>query len=107
MLENNQLEAIQLMVYANMTDAAIAEQIGVNASTIWRWKQHDDFMDELEKENRRKFRSMQQDALKAMEKLIVAGNFNAAKYVLDGNGYAPTEKHEMDLNAEIKVDYGD
>lgn len=106
MLEQNQLEAIQLMTYTNKTDAEIAKELDVNPCTIWRWKQCDEFMSELEKETRKKFRILQRDAMKAMERLIEDNNFNAAKYILDGNGFAPTEKHEMNLEAEIKVDYG-
>ena len=42
-----------------------------------------------------------------MAKLIEEGHFQAAKYILDGNDYAPTEKHELDMSATITVDYGE
>jgi transposase-like protein len=107
MLKKNQLAAIQLIIYSDKPDCAIAEEVGVNPSTLWRWKQTEEFQQKLEEENRRKFKDLQTQALKAMENLIKNGSFQAAKYILDGNNYAPTEKHEMQLDAKIEVDYGE
>jgi hypothetical protein len=82
-------------------------KLGISDSTLWRWRKNEEFIAEMEKENRRKFKNLQNKALKAMEKLIDEGHFQAAKYILDGNDYAPTEKHELDMTANITVDYGD
>lgn len=107
MLNKKQLAAIQLMIYTDKEDPVIAEEVGVNRTTIWRWKQLEEFQSELEAENRRKFKDLQTQALKTMENLIKRGSFQAAKYVLDGNSYAPTEKHDVQLDATIQIDYGE
>ena len=107
MLKKKQYEAIQLLVYTDLKDSEIKEKLEISDATFWRWKKNEEFCDELEKENRHKFRSLQTKALKTMERLADEGHFQAAKYIMDGNYYAPTEKHELDMSATITVDYGD
>lgn len=106
MLKKKQYDAIQLLVYSEMKDSEIKETLNISDSTLWRWKKDEEFCAELEKENRRKFKSLQIQALHAMTKLMQEGHFQATKYILDGNNYAPTEKHELDMTANITVDYG-
>ncbi len=107
MLKKKQYEAINLLVYTDMRDAEIKEKLNISDSTLWRWKKNDEFIAELEQENRRKFKRLQTKAIKTMEALVDQGHFQAAKYILDGNSYAPTEKHELDMSATITVDYGE
>lgn len=107
MLKKKQYEAIQLLVYSEMKDSEIKEELNISDSTLWRWKKDEEFLAELEKENRRKFKGLQIQALHSMAKLMQQGHFQATKYILDGNDYAPTEKHELDMSATITVDYGD
>lgn len=107
MLKKKQRDAIQLLVYSEMKDSEIKEELDISDSTFWRWKKNEEFCAELEKENRRKFKSLQREALHTMARLVSEGHFQAAKYILDGNDYAPTEKHELDMSATITVDYGE
>lgn len=107
MLKKKQYEAIQLLVYKEMKDSEVKAALDISDSTFWRWKKNEEFQEELEKENRRKFKSLQVQALHTMSKLMQEGHFQATKYILDGNYYAPTEKHEVDMSANITVDYGD
>ena len=107
MLKKKQYEAIQLLVYSGMKDCEVIKELDIGESTLWRWKKNEEFIAELEKENRQKFKSLQIKALRAMEALMDEGSFQATKYILDGNYYAPTEKHEVDMTANITVDYGD
>lgn len=108
MLKKKQYEAIQLLVYTEMKPGEIEEELGISHSTFWRWQyKNEEFMDELEKENRKKFRSLQTKALQTMAKLMEQGHFQAAKYLLDGNNYAPDNKPELDLSLNISVDYGE
>lgn len=90
-----------------MRDCEVIKELNIGESTLWRWKKNEEFCAELEKENRRKFKSLQREALHTMARLVSEGHFQAAKYILDGNDYAPTEKHELDMTANITVDYGD
>jgi hypothetical protein len=106
-LKKKQYEAIQLLVYRDMRDSEVKATLGISDSTLWRWKKDEEFCAELEKENRRKFKSLQIQALQTMAQLMQQGHFQATKYILDGNDYAPTEKHEVDMSANITVDYGD
>ena len=107
MLSKKQRDAIYLMVYTDKTNVEITAELGLGTATLWRWNQLDEFKEEVEAENRRKFKALQKEALKTMERLILQDHFQAAKYILDGNDYAPTEKHELDMTASITVDYGD
>lgn len=107
MLKKKQRDAIQLLVYTDMRDCEVIKELNIGESTLWRWKKNEEFCAELEKENRRKFKSLQREALHTMARLVSEGHFQAAKYILDGNDYAPTEKHELDMTANITVDYGD
>ena len=107
MLKKKQYEAIQLLVYTEMKDTEVIEKLGIGDSTLWRWKKNEEFCEELEKENRKKFKNLQIQALHTMTRLMNQGHFQAAKYILDGNDYAPTEKHELDMSATITVDYGE
>ena len=107
MLKKKQYEAIQLLVYTEMKDSEVKAELDISDATLWRWKKDEEFVAELEKENRRKFKSLQIQALHSMAKLMQEGSFQATKYILDGNYYAPTEKHEVDMTANITVDYGE
>lgn len=107
MLKKKQYDAIQLLVYTEMKDSEVIEQLNISDSTLWRWKKDEEFVAEFEKENRRKFKGLQREALQTMAKLIERGSFQAAKYVLDGNDYVPDTKPELDLSVNISVDYGD
>jgi hypothetical protein len=107
MLKKKQYEAIQLLVYSEMKDSEVREALEISDATLWRWKKNEEFCAELEKENRRKFKSLQVQALNTMTKLMNQGHFQATKYILDGNAYAPDNKPELDLSLNISVDYGD
>ena len=107
MLKKKQYEAINLLVYSDLKDSEVREALEISDATLWRWKKNEEFVAELEKENRRKFKNLQIQALHTMTKLMNQGHFQAAKYILDGNDYAPTEKHEVDMTANITVDYGE
>jgi hypothetical protein len=106
-LKKKQYEAIQLMVYTSLKPNEIEKELNISHATYWRWQQKEEFQEELEKENRKKFKKLQVQALHTMQQLMEEGHFQAAKYLLDGNYYAPTEKHEVDMSATITVDYGD
>lgn len=79
----------------------IAEELEIPVDTLYQWRRKEAFMDEIEKESRLIFRRMQSKAVSKMEELIDNGNFNAVKYVLDGNRYAPEQK--IDVSTDIKV----
>jgi hypothetical protein len=46
-LSEKELLAVQLIAADEITDAEIAERVGVNPATLWRWKKRDDFRDAL------------------------------------------------------------
>ena len=51
MLKKKQYEAIQLLVYSDMKDSEVKEQLEISDATLWRWKKDEEFCNELEKEN--------------------------------------------------------
>jgi len=87
----------------------LAEEIGLTKSSCQRWyaEDIDGFKARYEAALKDAFNRLEGLAVQCMGDLIVNGNFQAAKYVLDNRGYKPVEKTEVDMTANIQIDYGD
>lgn len=75
----------------------LAEMIGCNRNTITEWKRNEEFQEEYHKRLREMWKEGEGIAVSTMLNLASEGNFNAAKYILDSNGYAPSQKIEADV----------
>lgn len=114
MLKPKQIKCLELMISGAMTDKEIAEQINITQKTICDWKKNNkEFQDEY---NTLMRSSLQYAAPKAFRKQLSLLNSKndmvahlAAKDIMDRAGFVPTDKVEMDVDMElnIKVDYGD
>ena len=79
----------------NDTYTAIAEKAGISFTTFWKYRSNDEFMVEYHKRCQQRFKELENKAMLQLENQVDKGNFAAVKYVLDGNGYRPTEKVEV------------
>jgi hypothetical protein len=106
-LTAKQLKAIEMMVYDDKKDIEIYTELGMSSATFWKWKKNQEFQDAVSAECKRKFRSLEQLAIKKLQENVANNNQKAIEYALDFLGYKATEQHDIDMTAHIEVDYGD
>ena len=103
-LKARQLQLIDAML-ANpmMPDTQLAKQLGINNKTVGVWRKLPEFQEELKQRLAEKWKDAERLATAKMVELAADGNFNANKYILDSLGYAPAQKIEADINADINI----
>lgn len=85
----------------------VAKMAGVGAKTFWRYRQDQEFMASYHEEQKRRFAALEGKAMTLLDDQMDKGNWNAIKYVLDGNGYKPTEKVDVDAATTITITVDD
>lgn len=81
----------------------IARIAGISDKTFWRYRQNPEFMDRYHKICQARFNSMEGQAIEKLKECLDAGLWNAVKYVLDSQGYKPTEKKDVSLNGGLDI----
>lgn len=106
-------KAVILMVTTNLNQREIAKKLGVNETTVSKWKRSKEF-DELYNEKQNEYlKDLSAPALRTMKDLLNARSelvrFNAAKDILDRTGFKPADKIDMesDLTIIFEDDYGE
>ena len=101
MLKQRQLEFIEFLL-ANplMTNTEAGEVIGVSRNTITKWKELPEFQEEYRRRLKEKWEDSELMAMEMMLMLAREGSFQATKYILDSQGYAPAQKIEADVKTE-------
>lgn len=96
---------IDLMVTSNLNQREIAKKLDINEATISRWKNNEDFKNELGKAQKNYLMSLTAPAIRTLKNLLYADSeavrFNAAKDILDRTGYKPTEKQQLEITPII------
>lgn len=91
--------------------AAVSKAIGMNDRAVREWYYRDThgFRAKWDEALHDAFNRLEGLAIQCMGDLIVDGNFQAAKYVLDNRGYKPVDKVEakVDATQEINIVIGD
>ena len=85
---------------------AIAEQVGVDTRTIYRWRNESDFVyfqEELEKINNQRWMATVDAARQAAFDLCKNGNQRMVEFILKNEGYNPTQKAEVELSNDINI----
>ena len=85
----------------------IAQELGVDTSTLWRWTKDDknkEYQHELCVE---RFKDLEKLAIKKLKENAMNNQQKAIEYILDYVGYKPKEQQEVQMDAKIEVDYGD
>lgn len=89
------------------TYAQIAKACGIGEVSFWRYRQNPEFMDAYRKAQRDIFEGMVGGAMEQLHTKIVNGEWQAIKYVLDGNDFAAAQKIESNnstINIKIEGD---
>lgn len=106
-LNEKQQKAIRLLTCGEgLTYAAIAEAVGIDSKTLWRWRNEPDFalfQQELAKVENERWMATVDLARKAAAKLCAEGNQKMVEFVLKNEGYNPTQKVEADVKTDITI----
>lgn len=99
--------AIELLTNGQgLSYKAIAEQVGVDVRTIYRWRNESDFVhfqEELERINTQRWMATVDAAREAAFNLCKNGNQRMVEFVLKNEGYNPTQKVEAELSNDITI----
>lgn len=107
-LMNRHYEAIELMVqHPKATNSQIGEAVGVSGKTVSAWKKDTDFQIEYQLQLKQKWKDGEGIAVDAMLKLAQEGSFQAAKFILECNGYAAVAKDDQGMSNVINIILGD
>lgn len=85
----------------------IADAAGIDVTTFRAWRNDAAFMEEYHTRTAARFREMEARAMAKLDNLVSDGEWQAVKYVLDGNGYKPTDKVEVQqttINVSVEDD---
>ena len=106
-LTAKQQKALELLTSGKgMTYTAIAEEVGVNRKTLYRWTHEPQFasFQECWKElNDEKWLVTVEAAREAALNLCLEGKTDMVKFVLQNAGYNPTQKIEADVHTDIVI----
>lgn len=99
--------AISLLVWTDKSKQEIANEVGVDRVTLYRWYKRDDFMNELQKERRTKFSVYGDVASKELLKLVRDDSdkrtqLQAIKMILGENGLC-NDKLQVEQKTTEKI----
>jgi transposase-like protein len=100
-------QAISLLVWSDKTKTEIADEIGIDRTTLYRWYKRDDFMNELQKERRNKFVVYADVASKELLKLVKDDSdkrtqLQAIKMILGESGLC-NDRLQIDQNTKETI----
>lgn len=112
MLSPEQDKAINLLVYTTFTKQQVANQVGVNPSTISRWFSNTEFKMAYDAAMENSFKEMATEAKQTVYKIMTKGEresnrLAAAKDILSRSGYDATNKVEQVSDTVITVNLVD
>lgn len=110
-LNKKQKIALELLTNGEgLSYKEIAEQAGVNAKTLYRWRTEPEyayFQEELKRINDERWLATIDVAREAAVRLCKEGKTEMVKFVLQNAGYNPTQKVEADLHTDIEITIGE
>lgn len=90
-----------------LTQQQLADDLGFDVKTVVKWVNKEEFLDYEHELCMKIFKGAQGMALKTMMDAAKKGNVKAAQYLLDNTGYKMPDEQNINLDADIKIDYGD
>jgi predicted DNA-binding protein (UPF0251 family) len=110
-LNPKQKKALELLTCGlGLTFKDIAEQVGVDEKTLWRWRNSPDFAHfqaELSRLNEIRWQAAEDAAREGAISLCREGNQKMIEFVLKNIGYNPTNKVEADVKTDIVINLDD
>ena len=98
-----EIEAVE----PGITQEELSKRIGVSKRTIYNWHNDERYMELYHKACERHFRSLENLAIKTLQKACEKGKVDAAIYLLNYKGYKPQENINIssgDININITED---
>lgn len=99
------IKGIALMMEGNLSNVEVARQCGVSENTIYNWLKNDEFLAELQKQQRRVFTKLACKAQRKMEELIDSNNpsiaFAASKEILNKAGLDVPLRIEAEVESKV------
>lgn len=106
-LNTKQKKAIELLTSGRgLNLKEVAEEAGVSPKTLWNWRNSNDFtefQEELKRINDERWRAAVDAAREGAIKLCQNGNQKMIQFVLQNEGYNPTQKIEADISTDINI----
>lgn len=103
MLKTKQKQLAEIMVAEpNLSNEKYSERVGIDPTTLYRWKKNDEFNEYVHELCQSRFKDMEKMAMQKLREHIEKGNWKATQYVLDGLGYKPEDKIDI-RNGEINI----
>ena len=106
-LTDKQRIALELLTNGQgLSYKAIAEQVGVDTMTLYRWRNESAFVhfqEELERINNDRWLATVDAARQAAFDLCKNGNQRMVEFVLKNEGFNPTQKVEAELKNDINI----
>lgn len=92
---------INLMVTTDMSQKEIANEIGIEESTISRWKKKEEFQVEKERQEKEFLRDLKSPAIKTLRRLLNAKSefvqYSTAVYIVDKTDLLSIKKEELSV----------
>jgi hypothetical protein len=73
----------------------VADELGVNRATLWKWRQREDYKEYEHQLCHARFLDLEKLAIEKLKENASKGNQKAIEYLLNYIGYKPTEKVEV------------
>ena len=103
-LKPKQMELLEAMLaHPAMSDVKLGLLLNLNNKTVGKWRKMPEFQEELSLRLKQQWKDAESIAQHTMINLASEGDFKASKYILDSLGYAPTQRIEADVNADINI----
>lgn len=110
-LTEKQKRAIELLTCGKgLTYKQIAEEVGIDVKNLYRWRSSPDFaqfQEELARINNARWQAAVDAARQGAIKLCQNGNQKMIQFVLQNEGYNPTQKVEAELHNDIIIEIGE
>ena len=92
-----------MLIHPKATNNQIGEAVGVSGKTICAWRKDPDFQIEYNLQLKAKWKDAAGVAVDTMIALAEEGSFQAAKYILDCNGFAENGKDPAGMPNTINI----
>lgn len=110
-LNKKQRMALELLTCGEgLSYKEIAERVGVSPKTLWNWRcgnEFTEFQTELAKLNDARWMATVDVAREAALRLCREGKADFVKFVLQNEGYNPTQKVEADVKTDFVIEIGE
>lgn len=90
-----------------LSDLQVSKDIGIDPKTIYKWKKRPEFQEYEHELCLIRFKEAQRIAVRKAYELAEKGNAKMIEYLLTNNGFKLPEEQNVNLDAEINIDYGD